>query len=440
MQSSIEEFGKSLRGQFYAQRQRRRRRVNFRVSVEPQSKKRLNTTLQDAEFQAAALKALEQQGRQSPFRVPVAIRMHFHVGVNQAPPQIQSLPKHYLDLLQKPLDCRLPHLRKPLLQNDRLVKALFCSYSSADDKTVEPYVSLDISTLTDFARELQLYEAIVRGAFDHIDEVRSLDIRDPRDKVGFEFDDAIQSYASFSKEGDSAESRYGKQPYEALLWMHQQSAQQAILKQRQPKPIDIATIYGGFTGKRKRPKFRSQVDGIRAGWVRQIYSMGIASVDFGVPATRSGESNVFKQKVRAALVAMREQYPFLTPLLTTVGITILYIPPLADQKIDLDNLARRVIPHVHSELEPPGTLLHVARQWNTGTAQDERESPTRLRRAHQHHLTCYQAFELPRLSEDPPGGNVAILLHSGEYFEDPWTVFRQDLDRWEKAVADAPRW
>ena len=440
MRRSKEGFGESLRGQLYAQRKRRQRRVHFRVSVEPQSKNKRYTTVQDAEFQTAALKALEQQGRKSPFRVPVAIRMHFHVGVNQIPPQIQSLPKHYLDLLQAPIARRLPHLRKLLLQDDRLVKALFCSYSFAADERLEPYVSLDISTLTDFARELELYQDIIRGRFDHIDEVRGLDIHDPRDKMSFEFDDAIQSYASFSKEGDSAESRYGKQPYEALLWMHQQSAQQAILKQRQPKPIDIATIYGGFTGKRKRPKFRSQVDGIGAGWVRQIYSMGIASVDFGVPATRSGQSNVFKQKVRAALVAMREQYPFLTPLLTTVGITILYIPPLADQKIDLDNLARRVIPYVHSELEPPGTLLHVARQWNTGTAQDERESPARLRRAHQHHLTCYQAFELPRLSEDPPGGNVAILLHSGEYFEDPWTVFRQDLDRWEEAVADALRW
>ena len=401
---------------------------------------RKNTTVQDAEFRAAALKALEQQGRKNPFRVPVAIRMNFCVGVNQPPPQIQSLPKHYLDLLQAPLDCRPPYLRKSLLQDDRLVKALFCSYSFADDETPEPYISIDISTLTDFARELQLYERIVRGDFEHIDVVRSLDIRDPRDKVGFEFDDAIQSYASLSKERDSAESRYGKQPYEALLRMHQKLAQQAILKQRQPKPIDIATIYGGFTGKRKRPKFRSQVDGIKAGWVRQIYSMGIASVDFGAPATRSGQSNEFKQKVRAALVAMREQYSFLTPLRTTVGITILYIPPLVDQKIDLDNLALRVIPYVHSELEPPGTLFHVAREWNTGAAQDERESPTRLRGAHQHHLTCYQAFELPRLSEDPPGGNVAILLHSGEHFEDPWTVFRQDLDRWEKAVADALRW
>ena len=368
--------------------------------------------------------------------------MHFHVGVNQVPPQIQSLPKHYLDLLQAPIGGRPPHLRKLLLQNDRLVKALFCSYSFAADKTFEPYVSLDISTLTDFVRELELYQDIIRGSFDHIDGVRSLDIHDPRDKVGFEFDDDIQSYASFSKEGDSAEFRYGKQRYNVLRLMHQQSAQQAILKQRQPKPIDLAMIYGGFTGNRKKPNIFSQLDGIRAGWVRQIYNMGVASVDLGAPATRSGESDEFKQNVRATLVAMREQYPVLAPLLTTIGITILYVPPLAAQRIDLDNLAKRVIPHVHSELKPPATLLHAAGHWNAGSAQNERVrfSLECLRRAHQHHLTCYQAFELPRLAEDPPDGNVSILLHSGEYFEDPWRVFRQDLDRWEEAVADALRW
>ena len=442
MRSSIEGFGESLRGQLYAQRRRRQRRVHFMVSVDLQSKKRRNTTAQDAEFQAAALKALEQQGRQSPFRVPVAIRMHFHVGVNQVPPQIQSLPKHYLDLLQTPVACRSPHLRKLLLQDDRLVKALFYSYSFADDKTSAPSVSLEISTLTDFARELQLYEDIVRGDFDHIDEVRSLDIHDPSDRVGFESDGAIQSYASFREEGNWVKTHYGKQVYEAMLWLKQESAQQAILKQRQPKPIDLATIYGGFTGKRKRPKILSQLDGIRAGWVRKIYNMGVASVDLGAPATQPGESEVFKQQVQAALAAMRKQYPLRTPLITTVGITILYVPPLADQKIDLDNLARRVIPHAHSELKPPATLFHAAGQWNAGAVQDERARSClkRLGRVHRHHLTCYQAFELPRLSGDSPGGNVAMLLHSGDNFENPWRVFRQDLGRWEEAVANALRW
>ena len=108
--------------------------------------------------------------------------------------------------------------------------------------------------MTDFARELQLYEDIVRGDFDHIDEVRSLEIHDPPGRVGFDFDSAIESYASFRKEGDSDKSRYGRQLYEALLGMHQQAAQQAILEQRQPKPIELATIYGGFTGRRYNPQ------------------------------------------------------------------------------------------------------------------------------------------------------------------------------------------
>ena len=410
--------------------------------MEPQSKERQNTTSQDAEFQATALKALEQQGRQSPFRVRAAIRMHFHVGVDQAPPQIQSLPKHYLDLLQAPLACRRPHLRKLLLQDDCLVKALFCSYSFADDQTSAPYVSLEISTLTDFARELQLYADIVRGDFDHIDEVRSFDIHDPSDREGFEFDDTMRSSASFRKESDWVKSSYGEQVYETMLMMRKESEQQAILKQRQPNPIDLATIYGGFTGKRKRPKPLNQLDEIGAGLVRRIYNMGVASIDLGAPATRPGESAAFKQKVQAALATMREQYPVLTPLLATIGITILYVPPLADQKIDLDNLARRVIPYVHSELKPPATPLHAAGQWNVGAVQDERvrSQLKRLRRAHRYHLTCYQAFELPRLSGDPPGGNIVMLLHGGENFESPWRVFRQDLDRWEEAVADALRW
>ncbi len=66
---------------------------------------------------------------------------------------------------------------------------------------------------------------------------------------------------------------------------------------------------------------------------------------------------MFKKAVREALVEFKKNRPVMYPLLTLAGATILYIPPSDGLRIDLDNLARRVIPSVHEELRPPATLF-----------------------------------------------------------------------------------
>lgn len=127
--SGRSEFSNSARAEMFAYRRRKNARIDLYLELDAQSKKRLNTESLDRQFTSEVAKALKEQGRHSPFRVPVAIRMHFHVGLERTPPQIHQLPKHYLDLLQMPIASRPPNRRPLQLQDDRLVQALFCSYS-----------------------------------------------------------------------------------------------------------------------------------------------------------------------------------------------------------------------------------------------------------------------------------------------------------------------
>jgi hypothetical protein len=163
----------------FAYRRRKEARIHFWLDADAQSKRRLNTETLDGQFISAVAKALKEQGRHSPFRVPVAIRMHFHVGIDRTPPQIHQLPKHYLDLLQRPVTSRRPNLRRLLLQDDRLVQALFCSYSFADEEPSAPYMTFEVTTLTSFVRDLELRRKIALGDFDEIDGVRDLNIKHP---------------------------------------------------------------------------------------------------------------------------------------------------------------------------------------------------------------------------------------------------------------------
>lgn len=432
------DFTDSAKAELFAYRKRKRNRILLHLELDAQSKRRLKTGPADQQFISKVAEALANQGRKAPFRVPVAIRMHFHVGLERTPPQIHQLPKHYLDLLQTPITSRPANRRPLLLQNDRLVHALFCSYSFADEQPAEPYMTFEVSTLTNFIRDLELHKRIATGAFDEFDGVRDLEIKNP---YHLDFDDelrdeSIDEYGRLVRMGEHGRKQYGKKLYDALLLMNKQSAQKEILEQRELRPEDIATLYGP-TGRRRHDKLVRSLREVSAANVRLVSSLGLVSADLGPPAVQHGNSDKLRSKVRAALNRMRTRYPVLNPLFTTVGITLLYVRPLKDQAIDLDNLARRfVIPIVHEELQPPATLLHAIQHLKSDDVDDEyvRRGLERLRRAHKYQITRYQVFALPRIEGDPPEGKITVLIHGGDETDRRWNKYQDDLDAWERVI------
>jgi hypothetical protein len=238
--------------------------------------------------------------------------------------------------------------------------------------------------------------------------VRELEIKNPYGMGDYEEefrDNAIDEYRRLVQMGESGRKQYGEKLYDALFLMNTHAAQYELLRRRELRPIDIGTLYGP-TPKRKRHDelFRPPRE-ISAVNVRQITELGVACADLGPPAAQPGDSELLKQKVRAALAQMRNQYPILNPLYSTVGVTLLYVRPVKAQRIDLDNLARRfVVPIVHEELKPPATSLHAIQHLKPDGIDDKwvLEGLERLRRAHKHQITRYQVFSLPRIQAIRP--------------------------------------
>jgi hypothetical protein len=425
----------------FAYRRRKHARIILHLELDAQSKKRLNTESLDQQFTSEVAKAIKEQGRHAPFRVPVAIRMHFHVGLERTPPQIHQLPKHYLDLLQAPIASRPPNRRPMLLQDDRLVQALFCSYSFADEKPSAPFMTFEVTTLTNFIRDLELHQRLATGDFDEIDGVRELEIKHPYRSDDYEEElrnDSIDEYRRLVRLGESGRRQYGEKLYNALLLMNKHSAQREILEWRELRPVDIATLYGPIPRRQRHDELFRPLREASAANVRLISAFGVACADLGPPAAQSGDSDRVRKKVRAALEKMRDQYPILNPLFMTVGVTLLYVRPLKAQAIDLDNLARRfVVPIVHEELKPPATSLHAIQNLKPDGVKDDwvRKGLEGLRRAHKHQITRYQVFALPRIEDDPPEGKITVLIHGGDEIDRRWSAYRNELDAWEKVVA-----
>lgn len=435
------EFNNSAKAELFAYRKRKTTRIKVHLRLDAQSKKRLHTESPDRQFISGVEKALAKQGRHTPFRVPVAIHMHFHVGVDRMPPQIHQLPKHYLDLLQTPIASRPADRRKLLLQDDRLVEALFCSYSFADEEPAAPYMTFDVMTLTTFIRDLELHRKIATGDFDDVEGVRELEIKNPYGLGDYEDEfrgNAIDEYRRLVQMGERGRKQYGEKLYDALLLMNTHAAQHELLRRRELRPIDIGTLYGPTPSRRRHDELFRPLREISAANVRQITELGVACADLGPPAAQPGDSEILKKKVRAALAQMRNQYPILNTLYSTVGVTLLYVRPVKAQRIDLDNLARRfAVPIVHEELKPPATSLHAIQHLKPDGIDDKSvlEGLERLRRAHKHQITRYQVFSLPRIEDDPPEGKITVLIHGGDEIDERWSAYRRELDAWEGIVS-----
>jgi hypothetical protein len=349
---SSDKFWSSKKGVLLQLQRRKFQQLRFHVDCELESKA---SNKHSHAFQTEIRDQMAKQGRVLPFRVPVVLEMDFTPSIDRPPPAIHSLPKHYLDLLQWPAGSSANCKHRLPLQDDRLVKGLICTYWLGIDHE-NPGVRLRIATMTNFVRDLQLCRRILNGEL--AAESGSSQFDQLPDLEDEPYGDPSNQYREHLRDKDRFVSATSEEAYEIHRMFLQQQLQERILGLKELGPDRLAFLLLPNLSKRSRSLF-SDLAALLASQVRQWHSL--IAIDLGPSAVRKGESDRFKQTVREKLAAVRKDEKLMSPLLTTLGVTILYVPPENADLIDLDNLARRVIPFVHEELHPPATLQHVAK-------------------------------------------------------------------------------
>jgi hypothetical protein len=353
------------------------------------------------------------------------------------------LPKHYLDLLQWPADGSPRDKERLLLKDDRQVKALICQYPLGIDHE-NPGLRLRVTTLTSFLRQLDVVSRIVSGEL--MGGISSGERRQlqPRDLLqeweDDEQEDPLYQYREHVRDRQFYERHLSPEAYEATRMFLQQRCQEKLLVMTDPRPEQLAGLLRGHLTNRKASSYRHLLELISAdtrGWYSLI------GIDLGPSAVREGESSAFKANVSQKLEEVKKKQGLMFPLLTTLGVTILYIPPKRALLIDIDNLARRVIPFVHQKLQPPSTLQRVSsaydavRQTQTEDMERNRKELKALNRLPVHQVSRYQIFELPRSDRDPDDGRVQLLLHSGLGSFGAWHDSEDIIDKWKELIRDS---
>jgi hypothetical protein len=426
----------TAKGQRHVWHQRCRTEILLQLHIEPQGKATI-TPEEKLRLQHELSVQMAASGRRRAYTVPVAVQLDFAVTQND-PPAIYTLAKNYLDVLQKVEPSEAIGRRMLLLKDDRQVQFLVCNYQLRP-RNAEPGVQIRVASMANLVADLELYERVRRGGFVNIQDDYAIAARipareDPEEREG-DRGQALKELRKWMRSEPQIVAQWGQKTFDAWRRMLEREAQGQLLRTWLLLPSHLQMLLSGRAESRSKSEaklcYASMIQPLRNLLLRSPLSFALAP-----PPTKEGEVTAFKQSVQKALTKLKNQ-PLLHPLLTLVGITILYVPPRQGQELDLDNLARRVVPFFHDALKPPSDLVHTLAidDMLDGTSKkyfmSKRAELSRLPKVH---IAGYQVLRVPRTANDPIEGDVRLLIHAAEPYTGVWDCVTRTLSEWAHDV------
>lgn len=305
----------------------------------------------------------------------------------------------------------------------------------------KPNVWLHAEPFHDFLADAHLVERIRRDDFE--DEGRlgwrgsiTDDLGDGpfRGEEDLE-DDGFRKLAEFERERNSIVRGLSNDAFESMRQLMRMDAHQGHLRRAERHTCSGVLYAFQNTPTTKRERH----DGFLNRLAFQTRNMSLAppfTLELHHAPHRKGDGEAFDQALRTALKDYKATHHYLFPLATVLNVTILMIPPEGGGK-DLDNLATRIVRHLHEIWAPPSSFAHA---YNTDNLDDEsvrdhwENARNELPKALKHSIAEYRVFELPRLPGDPKEGFVRLAIGDGSR---P-VRFREEIDEylemWENAL------
>jgi hypothetical protein len=425
------EYLATEKGQRSLLRHRRRDRFYASVQQEPQSKNALSLDSK-RRFQVEIASQMARYRRRA-YRSPLVVKMDFCVG-RKNPPAIHTLAKNYLDLLMEPLP-RSGIARKELLYtDDRLIRVLIVNYDFSD-QTFAPGISLAVDRLANLVADVELLQRIQHGEFKDDDNVLGSQRLDPFDSDDDDDDNSFERLHDLEQDRTHIIAMLGGKAYRAMMDMALYDAQRAYLRAATVRPSGLFTLFSSILQKDRYGQFSELMGSI----LKQQRSLVVSSpftIDLRHTPLENGERSAFKENVRGVLADFKQRYPILFPLRVPISITVLYVPPKV-QSIDLDNLARYVVPFVNDIIQPPSTLRaweDVEQKLDAPTRENLRARMEHRSRLPKYSITRYQVIELPRFADDPDEGMVRLVFEDGLTRDNFWDNMEGSIDKWESSL------
>ncbi|THV56794.1 hypothetical protein EZV76_16700 [Flagellimonas alvinocaridis] len=220
------------------------------------------------------------------------------------------------------------------------------------------------------------------------------------------------SYIDLLKEKDSMVKNGMADTFSIQKEYYLKRLQESYLKSHAINYKDLVNLFHSYFQRNKDyvqdPKFQSI-------WkaMENLTTMSFNTIALGGAPIAEGEKTIFKQRLRENLDEFKSKHKLLFPLIYPIGITVFYTPPVRNA-IDLDNLARLIIPALIELFDPPPT---VENSIEIGKILPGLKDLTKTnQRLPKNAITNYQIVNRPRKMDSPEAGKIDLFITDGMDF------------------------
>ena len=394
------EYLQTIQGQLNSRLLRFVKRGRFIINEEPKSKNSIKKHNKQS-FRSEILEQLRIQKKRA-YRGDLILRIDFVVTERNAP-AIHTLPKNYLDLLHKQLP-EIDGYKEILFKDDNQIKILIVNYR-IEIGGKQGSINIETQSLGDFIKDLELINSLEfedENTYSH-DLETSLDgvstLEEIKDNLG-------ENYLNIKK-----------------YWLR--NVQESFLKAHNLKIFSLVSLFRQRFSSYKKysamDDFKKFIEGNE-----RLITFATNFLDFGNAPTKPGDKQVFKEGVRDELNKFREKYKILFPLLHPIRVNVLFIPPKS-LVVDLDNLARYIVPFVNEVFNPPVDLKSYFEKEPSPANESFKDSKP----SQPNSISGYHIIYIPRKETDDENGQILFVISEGIFSSDLWTEMDEIIDRFK---------
>ena len=394
------------------------------VNQEPKGKN--SSKDEKRNFRKEIKNQLKKQKRRR-FRGDLILQIDYYT-TKDNPPELQTLSKNYLDLLHK----EMPHidsLSKILYKDDDQIKILISNYHIDENAHKKPCIEIKAYAMRYFLADIELADRILTNKFSDSDYSTHSRFEDKMEEDKY--------YSNKDYYDDLRDLENGKDDYDKLFGEHYykmqknfliRQIQEQFLKLNNLDIRNLISIFQPYFSNNKKYFDSKDFQSIWNG-SRSLITYSPAYLNFGNAPQKSGEKNIFKSQLKNELREFREKYKRLFPLLHPISVIVTFIPP-REKVVDLDNLARYIVPFVNEIFEPP-TISQLTYK-DTGLTDLLKKENEIIQRFPPHSIASYQLIQIPRLENDPDNGKIGFLFTDGFYhMNNVWLTVDDVIRKWE---------